>query len=93
MKTEDAEKLSILLLQVRAKLDESIGFVRERCTAEEHEVYKQGVAKVLGNLVWYLTDPLWERYPDVKPEHMGGPYKIDPKIFEPKFYEPDESNT
>ena len=81
MNTSDAKLLSEQLLRITVALNESIGFVRERSTPEEAEEYKKAIAKVLGNLYWHVTDPLWEKHPSLKPENLGGPYKVDRSSF------------
>lgn len=34
-----------------------------------------------------LQEPLWDRFPDLKPQQLGGPYKVNPDIYQPLFYE------
>ena len=92
MNTDDAEVLSERLLKLAVALDESIGFVRERATPEETEEYSKAIAKVLGNLYWHVTGPLWERHPTLKPEDQGGPYRIDRSSFEKWFPENNEND-
>jgi len=40
----------------------------------------------MGEICLELEGPLWKRFPELKPEPLGGPYIIDPAIYEPKFY-------
>jgi len=89
MTEEDAEKLSILLLQIVAKLDQSASFVKSKNSKEHWDKYRRAVGRAMGEVCLELEEPLWVRFPTLKPEHLGGPYKIDPAIFEPKFYDSD----
>jgi hypothetical protein len=93
MNRDEAEKLSILLLQLVAKLDQSAAFVRDKDTKEDWDKYRQAVGRAMGEICLELEEPLWRRFPDLKPEHLGGPYKIDPSIYEPRFYSGEDENT
>jgi hypothetical protein len=44
----------------------------------------------MGEMCLELEEPLWARFPNLKPKALGGPYTINPSIYEPKFYEPEE---
>ena len=87
MTREEAEILSILLLQVTAKLDQSVAYVKDKDSEENFKLFRSGIAKSMGYLYADVKAPLWERFPDLKPEYLDGPYRIDINIFEPKFYE------
>ena len=91
MTKNEAEKLSVLLVQVAAKLDESVAYVKDKDAEDHFKSYRRGIALVLGCLYNEVKAPLWKRFPDLKPEHLDGPYAIDPVIFEPKFYESDKT--
>ena len=41
----------------------------------------------MGAVISELAEPLLQRFPDLRPEQLGGPYKIDPAIYQPHFYE------
>lgn len=93
MNKEEAEILSVLLLQLVAKLDQSAAFVRDKDTKENWDKYRQAVGKAMGEICLELEEPLWKRFPELKPEALGGPYKIDPAIYEPMFYLGEDENT
>ena len=93
MNRDEAEKLSILLMQLVAKLDQSAVFVRDKDTKEDWDKYRQAVGRATGEICLELEEPLWRRFPDLKPEHLGGPYKIDTSIYEPRFYLSEDENT
>ncbi len=89
----EAERLSILLLQLVAKLDQSAAFVRDKDTKENWDKYRLAVGKAMGEICLELEEPLWKRFPELKPEPLGGPYRIDPAIYEPKFYSGEDDET
>ena len=90
MNIQEAEELSILLMQISGKLDQSVRFVLDKDTNSNFETYRLNVGKIMGELYLDMLRPLWDRYPELLPEDMGGPYKINPKIYEPSFYMPGE---
>jgi len=90
MNEYEAEQLSILLLQTLTKLNESAAFVRDKDAEERWETYRKAVGRAMGIICLELQAPLWHRFPEVKPEKMGGTYKLPEDIYEPKFYEFDD---
>lgn len=90
MTEQEAEKLSIVLMQVVELLDQSAAFVKDKDSKKNWDIYRHAVGKAMGEVCLELEEPLWERFPNLKPEALGGPYKINPKIYESKFYEPEE---
>ena len=93
MNEEEAEKLSIMLMQVVAKLDQSAAFVKDKDSKEEWVKYRGAVGKAMAEVYLELEEPLWKRFPHLKPEYLGGEYKVSPEIFEPKFYETDDTTS
>lgn len=93
MNKDEAEKLSVLLLQLVAKLDESAAFVRDKDTKENWDKYRQAVGRAMGEICLEFEEPLWKRFPELKPEPLGGPYKIDPAIYQPTFYSGEDETT
>jgi hypothetical protein len=50
MDKEAAEKLSIMIMQINAKLDQSVAFVRDHDTEDNFKEYRQVVGKIMGSL-------------------------------------------
>lgn len=88
MNNQDAEKLSIALLQVLDILNQTADFVKDKDSEENWEQYRKAVGKVMGGLCLDLSEPLYSRFPELKPEQLGGSYKIDKSIYESKFDKP-----
>jgi len=88
MNREEAEALSILLLQVVGRLDQSAAFVRDKESKAIWAEYRHAVGRAMAAVSLDLAEPLWVRYPELRPEHLGGPYKVNPNIYQPLFYDP-----
>lgn len=86
MTREDAEQLSIALLQIVGRLDQTGAFVRDKDSTENWEAYRQALGEAMGAVAFGLAERLWKRYPDLKPIQLGGTYEVDPAIHEPRFY-------
>jgi len=82
----DAEKLSRLFLKIGADLNQSTAFVRDHDNEEEFLRYRQVVGQVMGALYLDAMEPLWKRFPELRPDDMDGPYKLSDDIYEPLFY-------
>lgn len=86
MTNEEAERLSVVFLQIAGRLNETAAFVRDRDDDESWRIYRRAVGKALAE-VFELGERLWQRFPDLRPEQIGGSYKVDVRIYEPPFYE------
>ncbi|MBE9488883.1 MAG: hypothetical protein IMY67_01195 [Bacteroidetes bacterium] len=86
MNQDAAEKLSILLMQINAKLDESVAFVQDNDTEDSYIEFRTTIGKIMGHLYLDVEEKLWLQYPELRPEKMDGPYKVKESIFEPRFY-------
>ena len=86
MNKDAAEKLSILIMQINAKLDQSVAFVRDHDTENKFKEYRQVVGKIMGSLYLDIEEKLWQQYPELRPKQMDGPYEVPESIFEPGFY-------
>ncbi|HVK55416.1 MAG TPA: hypothetical protein VM532_10355 [Burkholderiales bacterium] len=87
MKREVAEKISVLMLQLNSKLNDSISFVRDNCSKEEFEAYRKVAGMLMGSILLDIEEPIYQEHPTLRPHDLDGPYKVDPRIFEPRFYE------
>jgi len=87
MTKDDAEKLSILMMQINSMMNDSVAFVRDNDKDEIFDGYARTAGKIMGSLFLDIEEKLWNKYPELRPEQMDGDYKVDPKIFQPRFYE------
>lgn len=93
MTEDEAEKLCIALAQANALLNQSAAFVQDHDNKEHWDDYRHEVGKVMGAIYLDLAKPLYERFPNLLPDFLGGEYKYDSNIFEPKFYWPEDEDT
>jgi len=63
-----AEEISLLMLNVTAQINESITHVRDTCTDEEFKTYRLACAKILGEMLLNVLNPLYASHPDLKPQ-------------------------
>jgi phytoene/squalene synthetase len=71
MDKELARRISDLMLDVTARLDESVALVQERGSAEELERYRGAVARILGEMLLEVLNPIYEEHPELKPPELG----------------------
>jgi hypothetical protein len=87
MNLDVAERISTLMLQISAHLDQSIALIRDTGTVEEFEAYRRAVGMLMGSILLDIEEPIFKEHPSLRPDYLDGPRKIDLKIFEPAFYE------
>ena len=81
-----AEALSLLMMRINSNLNDSVAFVRDKCSAEDLHWYRREVGKVMGALCLDIEEKLWAQHPDLRPREMDGDYVVDSSNFEPRFY-------
>ncbi len=86
MTEQEAEQLSIALMQIVGLLDQTAAFVKDKDSKENWKKYRRSVGIAMGAICLELEEPLWKRFPNLKPEYLNGPYKVSPEIYEPHFY-------
>lgn len=69
---EVAKQVNELMLEFRIKLSDSVGYVRETCSEEEALQYKKAIGKVLGYMIYEITEPIYDRHPALRPKNLGG---------------------
>jgi hypothetical protein len=86
MTREEAERLSIVFLQIAGRLNETAAFVRDKDDEARWHEYRRAVGKAMAE-VFELGEQLWRRFPELRPEQLKGSYRVDPSIYEPSFYD------
>jgi hypothetical protein len=87
---EEAERLSVVFLQIAARLDETAAFVQDKDDEARWHQYRQAVGKAMAE-VFALGEQLWQRFPELRPEQLKGSYRVDLSIYEPRFYNGNNS--
>ncbi|CAN7156149.1 hypothetical protein [Polaromonas sp. LjRoot131] len=91
MNSPAAEALSLLVLQLNAKMNDSLAFVKEKGEPEEFTAYRLQAAEVMGALHG-IAETLYARHPHLRPAELGGTYSIDPAVFKDRFYVPEQND-
>jgi hypothetical protein len=89
MNSADTEALSLLVLQLNAKMNDSVGFVKEKGAPAEFAEYRRQAAEVMGALHG-IAETLYARHPHLRPTELGGTYSLDLAIFKDRFYVPEQ---
>ena len=77
-------------MQLNAKMDDTVYFVKENDEKGLFENYHRIAGKIMASFYLDVQKKLWEEYPDLVTTHMGGEYPVEPELFEPRFYETKE---
>ncbi|GAB3787876.1 hypothetical protein [Dyella agri] len=62
-----AKAVSGLMIEYSEKLNDSIVLVMENCPEDEFKRYRLAAAKVLGEMLLEVMNPLYARHPELKP--------------------------
>jgi hypothetical protein len=67
---ETARRVSDLMLEFGAKLNESLVLAKERCTESEFKAYRTVVGKLMGEMLLEVMNPIYASHPDLKPKEL-----------------------
>lgn len=65
--TITAKHVSELMLDISARLDESVAMVNKTCSPEEDATYRRAVGRILGDILLEVLNPLYAKHPALKP--------------------------
>ncbi len=65
-----AGKISDLMLQFSARLDQSVADVAAVSSIEELNQYRRAVGSVMGEMLLGIMNPLYRMHPDIKPKAL-----------------------
>ena len=65
-----AGKISDLMLEYSARLDQSVADVADVSSIEELNQYRRGVGAVMGEMLLRIMNPLYRMHPDIKPKAL-----------------------
>jgi hypothetical protein len=92
MNSSDAEALSLLMLQLNARMNDSVWFVKEKGDPQEFDAYRRQAGEVMGALL-EVVESIYVKHPHLRPKELGGEYVVDPNVFANRFYEPPDPNS
>jgi hypothetical protein len=58
------------MIEFSMRIDSSILSVQENCPPEEFKTYRLAAAKVLGEMLLEVMNPLYAEHPDLKPSGL-----------------------
>jgi hypothetical protein len=67
---EVAARVSQLMLEFGAKLDESVALAKLRCSEAEFKAYRAIVGRLMGEMLLEVMNPLYAEHPDLKPKEL-----------------------
>jgi hypothetical protein len=62
-----ASEISQLMLEYGAKLNESVALVRDKCSQAELMAYRDAIAKIMGDMLLEVMNPIYAIHPNLKP--------------------------
>ena len=65
-----ARGVSDLMVDIGARLDASLSAVRDDCSAAEFKAYRAVVARLLGDMLLDVMNPIYARHPELKPAQL-----------------------
>jgi len=77
---ETAKIVCETLIETSEKFKGTLDLVSKNCTESEVERYKQAIAKVLGNMMLGIRNPIYLEHPDLVPEGMKDIYARNKKV-------------
>lgn len=79
----------MLLLQLNAKMNDSVWFVKEKGTPHEFATYRRRAAEVMATLL-DAAEFVYAGHPHLRPDYLDGTYVVSPAIFKDRFYVPKD---
>jgi hypothetical protein len=62
-----AKQINDLMLDISGRLEESVVNVKETCAPAEFEEYRRSVARILGQVLLGVLNPLYLEHPSLRP--------------------------
>ena len=81
MNKEAAEKFQILAIQFSGWLNGRLNDLSRECTEEELKEMRKYFGQAMGSMFLDVMKPMYLEHPELKPEELGGPYKVDRRIY------------
>lgn len=74
-----------MILQINSQINDSAAFVRDKGSETEFIEYLQQAGQVMGHAI-DIRNNLYIDHPGLKPEQVGGTYKVDLDIYKDRSY-------
>lgn len=66
-----AAEISVLMLEIGAKLDTSVSLVQQSCDESELNTYRSAVGEIMGRMLINIMNPIYKQHPELKPEQLS----------------------
>jgi len=63
-----AQRISELMLDISARINESVDLIKSDCPGEEHAAYQRAAAKAVALLQQEILNPLYAEHPELRPK-------------------------
>jgi ABC-type transporter MlaC component len=77
MNKEQAEKTFLVAAQANYILDSYLSELKQSLEPEEFSLYCKKFGKIMSTTFSEVLNPIFEQYPELVPEKMGGSYKTN----------------
>ncbi len=81
MNKKIAEKTALVAQMSSMILDAQLRELKEVLDEEEFKALAKKFAKPMGYIYFELLSPIWDEYPELLPDKMGGSYKINDEMY------------
>jgi hypothetical protein len=68
MNKQTAAQIVAVMTEVGEKLNDSVRLVRDESSSDSFNSYRDSVGKIMGIMFFDIINPVFEKYPDLKPE-------------------------
>ena len=76
MKKDLAEETVLFGIAMSGAFNTHLKKNQKECPPEESKLYVRRFGQVMGRILTEIEMPIFEEYPDLKPDYLGGPYKL-----------------
>ncbi|HFU8550256.1 TPA: hypothetical protein ACH7IY_001190 [Escherichia coli] len=66
-----AAEISVLMLEIGAKLDNSVSLVQKSCDESELNTYRSAVGEIMGRMLIDIMNPIYKQHSELKPEQLS----------------------
>jgi hypothetical protein len=66
-----AAEISALMLEISAKLDNSVSVVQISCDESEFNIYRAAVGEIMGRMLIDIMNPIYKQHPELKPKELN----------------------
>jgi hypothetical protein len=70
MDRSSAEAISKLMLEFSARLNDSVALMEKNGSPAEFEAYRSAIARIMGEMLLGIMNPLYATFPDLKPDGL-----------------------